>query len=94
MTAAGDVLIEADAGADAELQAAVEEAARKLEEEEEEAEEAEAQNEQVVAASLVDTIALVDEQTCAACTPVCGERCSHLTMTTTAKGYAKQWVCA
>ena len=47
-----------------------------------------------VAASLVDTLALVDEQTCAACTPVCGERFSHLTMTTTAKGYAKQWVCA
>jgi hypothetical protein len=56
--------------------------------------EAEAQAEQAVAASLVDTLALVDEQTCAACTPVCGERFSHLTMTTTAKGYAKQWVCA
>ena len=27
-------------------------------------------------------------------TPVCRERFSHLTMTTTAKGYAKQWVCA
>ena len=83
-----------DAGADAELRAVVEEAALEEEEEEEEAEEAEAQAEQAVAASLVDTLALVDEQTCAACTPVCGERFSHLTMTTTAKGYAKQWVCA
>jgi hypothetical protein len=54
---------------------------------------AEAEAELAVAASLLDTLALVDEQTCAACTPVCGERFSHLTMTTTAKGYAKQWVC-
>jgi hypothetical protein len=91
-TVEAEAEVEVAAEAEAELQAVVEEAALE-EEEEEEAEEAEAQAEQAVAASLVDTLALVDEQTCAACTPVCGERFSHLTMTTTAKGYAKQWVC-
>jgi hypothetical protein len=68
MEVEGEADTGADVGADAELRAVVEEAALE-EEEEEEAEEAEAQAEQAVAASLVDTLALVDEQTCAACTP-------------------------
>ena len=41
----------------------------------------------------VDTLALVDLKECTACTPVCGERFSHLNMTTKAKGYKNQWVC-
>ena len=49
--------------------------------------------EQAVAASVVDTLALVDLKECTACTPVCGERFSHLNMTTKAKGYKNQWVC-
>ena len=62
-------------------------------EEEEEEELAEAAVEQAVAASVVDTLALVDLKDCTACTPVCGEHFSHLNMTTKAKGYKNQWVC-
>ena len=62
-------------------------------EEEEEEERAAAAMEQAVAASVVDTLALVDLKECTACTPVCGERFSHLNMTTKAKGYKNQWVC-
>ena len=64
-------------------------------EEEEEEERAAAAVEQAVAASVVDTLALplVDLKECTVCTPVCGERFSHLNMTTKAKGYKNQWVC-
>ena len=62
-------------------------------EEEEEEERAAAAVERAVAASVVDTLALVDLKECTACTPVCGERFSHLNMTTKAKGYRNQWVC-
>ena len=92
---------EAEAGAEAEapeaeteLQVAVEAAA--LEEEEEEAEVAEvaeAQAEQAAAASLVDSLELVDLKDCMACSRACGERFSHLTMTTKAKGFKGQFVC-
>ena len=54
---------------------------------------AEAQAEQAAAASLVDTLELVDPKDCMACSRVCGERFSHLTMTTKAKGFKGQFVC-
>ena len=50
--------------------------------------------EQTAAASLVDTLAVVEDKDCAACTRACGERFSHLTMTAKAKGYKNVWVCA
>ena len=53
-----------------------------------------AQEEHTAAASLVDTLAVVEYKDCAACTPVCHERFSHLTMTAKAKGYKNLWVCA
>ena len=49
--------------------------------------------EQVAVASLVDSLDLVDLKDCMACSMVSGERFSHLTMTTTAKGYKGHYVC-
>ena len=63
------------------------------EDEEELAATTEAQMEQAAAASLVDTLGLVELKECAVCTPVCGQRFSHLTMSTKVRGYANQWAC-
>ena len=63
------------------------------EEEEAAAETAEAEAEQACVASLVDSLSLADLKDCAMCTPVCGERFSHLLMTSTAPGYKNVWVC-
>ena len=63
------------------------------EEEEEEADLEGAQVEQAAVASLIDVLSLAGQKDCAVCTPVCGERFSHLTMSTKVKGYARQWVC-
>ena len=41
----------------------------------------------------MDSLELVDLKDCMACSRVCGERFSHLTMTTTAKGFKGQYVC-
>jgi hypothetical protein len=54
---------------------------------------AEAQAEQAATASLVDSLKLVDLKDCMACSRACGERFSHLTMTTIAKGFKGQFVC-
>jgi hypothetical protein len=40
-----------------------------------------------------EPLELVDLKDCMACSRVCGERFSHLTMTTTAKGFKGQFVC-
>eukprot|EP00900_Chrysochromulina_parva_P020660 jgi/Chrpa1/3227/Chrysochromulina_OHIO_Genome00013808-RA len=75
-------------------QAAVAEAALEEEEEDDEAEVlAQAQAEHAAAASLVDSVALVDLKDCMACSRACGERFSHLTMITTCKGFKGQFVC-
>ena len=49
--------------------------------------------EQAAAASLVDSLDLVDLKDCMACSMVSGERFSHLTMTYTANGYRGHYVC-
>ena len=62
--------------------------------EEEEEEQATAEAEQAALASLLDTVAYIDGQTCAACTVVCGEKFDTATMTLKARGFHNQWVCA
>ena len=72
---------------------AVVEAAALEEEEEEEAAEEEARVEQAAVVGLVDSLLQTKWQECAACTPACGERFPEPTMTTTRKGFARQWAC-